>query len=88
MPETARRYTVEEVLAFPETKDRVEKRRLYLDNAVRTYWIVDHEAGIVDVWRPGDQRPEVVSDTLVWQLDTDAPILAIDLPALFAGLPG
>jgi Uma2 family endonuclease len=67
--------------------DRVPKRRLYQGHRVSTYWIVDHQAGLVEVWRPGDDRPEIVTDTLRWRLTADAPELAIELSALFRGLP-
>lgn len=68
--------------------DRVVKRRLYQEYHVGTYWVVDHEAGVVEVWRPGDERPEIVTDVLRWRARPDAPELAIDLATLFLGLPG
>ncbi|MGH7527892.1 MAG: Uma2 family endonuclease [Gemmatimonadales bacterium] len=68
--------------------DRVLKRRLYQERKVATYWIVDHGAGLVEVWRPDDERPAVVSDQLTWRLEPGAPELAIGLGSLFAGLPG
>ena len=68
--------------------DRLEKRRLYQENGVETCWIVDHEAGLVEVWHPDDTRPEIVSDLLAWRALPDSEELRIDLPRLFAGLPG
>ena len=67
--------------------DRVLKRRVYQENGVATYWIIDHEAGVVEVWRPDDIRPEVVTDVLKWRIYPDAAELAIDLAKLFGGLP-
>jgi len=68
--------------------DRVVKRRLYQENGVATYWIVDHSAGVVEIWTPDADRPEVATEVLRWRITPDAPELTIDLVALFAGLPG
>ena len=68
--------------------DRVRKRRLYQRRGVRTYCIVDADAQLVEVWRPDDQRPAIVTDVLRWRVTPEAPELAIDLSHLFAGLPG
>ena len=67
--------------------DRVLKRDAYREHGVGTYWIVDHRAGVVEVWRPGDERPEIVSTQLRWRIADAAPELAIDLERLFEGLP-
>lgn len=67
--------------------DRVEKRRLYQDQRVARYWVVDHEAGLVEAWEPNDERPLLVADTLSWQITPDTPELRIDLPELFGNLP-
>ncbi len=67
--------------------DRVLKRRLYQERQVMTYWIVDPQAGVVEVWRPDDERPEVISDLLTWRLEPAAPDLAIQMDSLFLGLP-
>lgn len=67
--------------------DRVIKRRLYQENRVATYWIVDPDAGLVEVWRPEDKRPEIVADTLRWRLEPGAPELTIDVRELLTDLP-
>ena len=67
--------------------DRVLKRDAYREHGVGTYWIVDHRAGVVEVWRPGDERPEIVSNTLRWRIQDAAPELTIDFTSLFEGLP-
>lgn len=68
--------------------DRLLKRRLYQERQVATYWIVDHDAGVVEVWHPEDTRPAVVSDSLNWRLEAEMPELIVNLDALFRDLPG
>jgi Uma2 family endonuclease len=67
--------------------DRLTKRRLYQRQGVGTYWIVDPDARLVEVWRPGDTRPEIATDALTWQVTPDAEELVINLGELFKGLP-
>lgn len=68
--------------------DRVRKRQLYQRRGVATYWVVDPDARVVEVWRPGDDRPEIVTDTLRWRVTPEAPDLAVQVPELFENLPG
>ena len=35
-------------------------------------------------WRPEDDRPEIVTDTLLWHPDPNVPPLEIELPRFFA----
>ena len=67
--------------------DRLVKRRLYQRQRVETYWIVDPDARLVEVWHPDDERPEIVTETLRWRVAPDAADLKIALPELFATLP-
>ncbi len=67
--------------------DRVIKRRLYQEHGVATYWIVDIDAQMVEVWHPEDERPEIVTETLTWRVAPKAPGMSIELGELFAGLP-
>ena len=67
--------------------DRVTKRRLYQRRGVARYWVVDPAAALVEVWRPEDEGPAIVTDVLNWRLTPEAPELAIALPELFANLP-
>jgi Uma2 family endonuclease len=64
--------------------DRTVKRRFLQRHDVPEYWILDHNARTVERWRPGDDRPELVSDTLTWHPIADIEPLVIDLPELFA----
>jgi Uma2 family endonuclease len=49
--------------------DRVTKRPKYQRNRVPEYWIFDGWSRTVERWRPADERPEIVSETLVWHPD-------------------
>ena len=46
--------------------DRVVKRERYLRAGIE-YWIVDLDARLVERWIPGDDRPSLHTETLVWQ---------------------
>ncbi len=65
----------------------VRRWRLYQEQDVATYWIVDPEAQVVEVWHPDDERPEIVADVLRWRVSDDAPELQIELGQLFKDLP-
>ena len=67
--------------------DRLVKRRLYQRQQVATYWLVDPDARLVEVWHPGDDRPEIVTDTLRWRVAPDSDGLVIELRELFENLP-
>ncbi|MBI4500556.1 MAG: Uma2 family endonuclease [Gemmatimonadetes bacterium] len=67
--------------------DRVTKRNLHQEKGVATYWVIDADARIVEVWRPDDQRPEIVSDLLRWRVTAEALDLEIRLEEIFRTLP-
>jgi Uma2 family endonuclease len=46
--------------------DRRDKRRLYQKRHVAEYWVVDADAMVVERWRPDDERPEVLTDSVEW----------------------
>jgi Uma2 family endonuclease len=79
---------VVEVLS-PSTarQDRITKRRRYQRSAVPSYWIVDLDARLVEVWTPPDTAPLIVDDQLSWQ-PNPGPALAIDLPSCFRAIWG
>ncbi|MBI4503354.1 MAG: Uma2 family endonuclease [Gemmatimonadetes bacterium] len=66
--------------------DRQEKRRVYAELADE-YWIVDLDARLIERWRPGETRPEIVTDRLVWQTPAPNPF-ELDLPEYFASVDG
>ena len=52
------------------------------------FWIVDLDARLVERWRPGDQRPEVLAERLEWQPEASVPPLVVDLAAFFREVHG
>ncbi len=66
---------------------RIIKRRLYQEHGVETYWIMDSDAAVVEVWRPDDERPEIVTDVLRWRVAPGAEELEIE-PAEIFKVPG
>jgi len=65
--------------------DRGRKRERYMDR-VTEYWIVDPDAQLIEIWRPGDTRPEVVRDALTWQPVAGVPALVVRVSDLFEGM--
>jgi Uma2 family endonuclease len=59
------------------------KRRLYQREGVGEYWVVDPDARVVERWRPDDDRPEIVTGTLMWQPEPSAPPFALALEEFF-----
>ncbi len=65
-------------------RDRGVKRRIYQESNIPEYWIVDLDARLVERWRPGDERPEILGETLTWQPSESAAPFDLDLAAFFA----
>ena len=82
-------YLVVEILS-PSTMraDRFTKRRLYQEQHVATYWIVDVEHRQVEVWTPRALFPTVERTRLAWRHPAAAADCIIELPELFADDPG
>jgi Uma2 family endonuclease len=64
--------------------DRFEKRTAYQDKNVPEYWLVDLDTRAFERWRPSDQRPELLSEVLLWQPLSTVRSLEIDLVKYFA----
>jgi Uma2 family endonuclease len=62
--------------------DRVRKRPLY-QRHVPDYWIADLDARLMERWIPGDDRPALVTDSLVWHPSGAVTPFTLDVPALF-----
>lgn len=63
-------------------RDRGKKRRLYLESGVEEYWIVDVDARLIERWRPGDKRPEIMDGELRLQLSVGVACV-VEVPKLF-----
>jgi len=68
--------------------DRTTKRRRFQRARVPEYWILDLDARVIERWRPDDNRPEVLAETIAWRPEGAAEPLTIDLPPLFARIHG
>lgn len=68
--------------------DRLIKRKLYQSEGVPEYWIVDVAARLVERWRPEDERPEIITDKLLWRPDPGFTPLEVDLVAYFLEVCG
>ena len=62
--------------------DRVRKRPLY-QRHVPEYWIVDLDARLVERWRTGDYRPEIVHLSLDWRPEGAAASFVLDVEHFF-----
>lgn len=81
------RLCVEVVSPSSARGDRLVKRTAYQEAGVATYWVVDPDQAVVEVWHPGDEVPELATRELVWRVTPDAEPLVVNLVELFAGLP-
>lgn len=55
-----------------------------MEEDVGEYWIVDLDARVVERWRRGEERPEIVRSRLSWQPVAETNALVIDLDDFFA----
>ncbi|MFN8668057.1 MAG: Uma2 family endonuclease [Gemmatimonadaceae bacterium] len=60
-------------------RDRGIKRRIYMEERVDEYWIVDPDAWCIERWRRGDERPEIVMDRLEWWPEGAGEGLALEV---------
>jgi Uma2 family endonuclease len=82
-------FLVVEILSpSTEFNDRQRKLRLYQRERVPEYWIVSCDERLIERWRPGDERPEVLTETLTWHLFAERAPLVIDLVSFFARVHG
>ena len=63
--------------------DRVVKRPHYQRKRVAEYWIIDQESRTFERWQPDDERPAILSETLVWHPAGATHAFELDIPAFF-----
>jgi Uma2 family endonuclease len=78
-------WLVVEVLSkSTSTRDRTVKRRLYSEQRIPEYWIVDGSAQRIERWRPDAQEPEILTDWIEWHPNLIVAPLRIDLRRIFS----
>jgi len=80
--------TIEILSPSTTSVDRGRKRRLYGEEGVAEYWIVDPKRRQIEVWRTGvsSMVTYAVPDTLQWHAPGTSVALDVVLAALF-GVP-
>ena len=68
--------------------DRQIKRRRYQRQGIPEYWIADLDSRLIERWRPGDERPEIIHEMLTWQPSDSVPTFELDLAGLFTEVLG
>jgi Uma2 family endonuclease len=66
--------------------DRITKRRAFQRNGVPEYWIIDGDAEAVEVWHPGDERPALIDERVVWHPHGATAAFELDVQTLFAAV--
>ncbi|MGE0551843.1 MAG: Uma2 family endonuclease [Gemmatimonadales bacterium] len=64
--------------------DRITKRRRYQRSGVATYWIVDPDARLVEIWVPRANQPTIADERLDWRPQSALEPLRIELAPYFA----
>jgi Uma2 family endonuclease len=62
--------------------DRVRKRALY-QRTIPEYWIVDCDARLIERWRMGEARPEILTELLDWMPEGATRPFHLDLAPFF-----
>ncbi len=63
--------------------DRVKKRKLYREERVPDYWVVDLEARAIERSTPRSDAIEVLSEQLIWSPDGSREPLVVDIERYF-----
>ncbi len=78
---------VEVLLPSTARFDRVVKRARYLRAGIE-YWIMDLDARLVERWLPGEERPSMHAEELVWQPTGASEPFVLALVPFFAEVLG
>ncbi len=63
--------------------DRTIKRRLYQEQRIPHYWIVDIEQRQVEIWTPDAQVPVIERERLTWRHPVATSECVVEVPYLF-----
>jgi len=78
---------VVEVLSSGTSRaDRFTKRRLYQEVGVPSYWIVDPDRHLVEVWTPAASLPTVEREQVVWAPKGARDPMVLNVPEVFRPL--
>ncbi len=90
LPNSARWLDVRHLMLAAETlspttarQDRFTKRRLYQQQGVPLYWILDADARHAEVWTPADDFPRFERERLTWHPEGAGTPFELALAALF-----
>src|SRR5438093_8461055 len=73
-----------EVLSPSSTRaDRFTKRRLYQEQRIPVYWVVDGDERLVEVWTPEAELPVVERERVIWQPAGAGRAFTLELQDLF-----
>lgn len=78
-------YLVIEVISPSSARaDRFSKRRLYQEQGIPEYWVIDIDQRYVEVWTPDAHFPRIAREQLVWRHPSVEENCTVDLMKLFA----
>ncbi len=80
---TALHLVIEILSPSSHRADRITKRRLYQEQQIPYYWIVDLEQRQVEVWTPDATAPIIERERLVWRHPAATSECVVDLAELF-----
>jgi Uma2 family endonuclease len=63
--------------------DRFTKRRLYQEQRIPAYWVVDGDERLVEVWTPDAEHPVVERERVEWRPAEHVHPLVVELGELF-----
>jgi Uma2 family endonuclease len=78
-------YLVIEIVSPSSAQvDRFTKRRLYQEQRIPEYWVVDIDQRQIEVWTPDAHFPVIEREQLTWQHPALDTACTVDLVRLFA----
>ena len=77
---------VEVISASTARADRVAKRRVFREEGVPEYWVVDLDARTIERSTPADERVDVFADTIAWSPEGASAPLRFALAEYFGAV--